>query len=229
MRSGVPLQSLVVLGVATVAIAGFYGVSHTVASERQALAQTRTQLIATRADIRRLKTELGTRASLRQLERWNAEVLGLEVPSASQFVTDAGALASLDRAGVKPGLSGGPPIMVEAMRRPDELAQAGPIPMPAAARGSSPVRSDVSVSQSVLARRKERTAMMAEERARAKTVALAQAKPRVAAPVTPAGRADPAPPARTDVANAAPKTPVARAERLAAMERRLADAVGTDR
>ena len=214
-----PLQSLVVLGAATLAIAGFYGVSHTVASERQALEHTRDELADTRADIRRLRTELGTRASLRQLERWNAEVLGLEVPTAGQFVTDAGALASLDRAGVKPGLSGGPPIMVEAMRRPEQVADAGPLPLPAVVTASaSPVRSDVSVSQSVLARRRERADMMSDERRRTKTVALASAKPKVVAPVT-----------KLDVAK--PNVELAakpeRAERLAAMERRLAEAVAS--
>ena len=218
-----PLRALVGLGAGTLAIAGFYGVSHTVASEHQALMRTQGELRSTQGDIRRLKTELGTRASLRQLERWNAEVLGLTVPTASQFVTDAGALASLDRAGVKPGLSGGPPILVEAMRRPERLADAGPSPMPAIVVGSAPVRSDVSVSQSVLARRRERTDMLADERARTKTVALASAKPKVVVPVTKASPAKAATGADARVAAAA--APVARAERLAAMESRLALAV----
>ena len=234
MRRAMPIQSLGVLMVATVITAGLYGVSHTVATERQALADARGDVRQARADIRRLKTELGTRASLRQLERWNAEVLGLGVPGPGQFVTDAGALASLDRDGVRPGRSGGPPIMVQAAERPEapaaayvptssapaQYAAADPVPVSGAPR-SSPVASDVSVARVVVERRRQREAMMTEERARPKQVALAPA-PRA---VAQAPRAI-AEPRRREGDPSAPAARPERSERLAEMERRLAVAVG---
>ena len=236
MTGGLRFQSLGVLVLATVAASGFYGVSHTVASEHQALIRTQAQVRATEAAIRRLKTELGTRASLRQLERWNAEVLGLEVPSAGQFVTDPGALASLDRSGLTPGRAGGPPILVEAMRRPEDYA-ATDVQLASAPLVAS-VASDVSVTRDVVERRRQREVMLTEERARPRTVALAragaeatQAKSAKGSPA-PARLASSKPaaskPATTarEIAEADPPPRLDRVERLAAMESRLAAAVG---
>ena len=206
-----PLQSLGVLALATAVTAGFYGVSHTVAKERQALVDARSEVRETSADIRRLKTELGTRASLRQLERWNAEVLGLGVPGPGQFVTDAGALASLHRDGVRPGRAGGPPIMVEAAHRPEQFAEATVVPAATSPR-PAPVASDVSIARVVVERRRQREAMVTEERARPAKVALATPVKAVAQPK--AIESEPA------------KRRPERSERLAEMERRLAAAVG---
>lgn len=220
MRAGVQMQSLGVLLVATVAAAGFYGVSHTVAKERQALEATRAEVHATRASIRQLKTELGTRASLRQLERWNAEVLGLDVPGPGQFVTDARALATLDRNGVAAGRSAGPPIMVEAARATEQLADAGP----AASQAVTPavrVASDVSISRDVIEKRRQRQAMVVEEKAKPAKVALPTRSVAVAAK------------GKVTKTSASPSPPSAatpdRSERLAAMEQRLAAVVGRDR
>ena len=47
-------------------------------------------------DIRALETEFDTRANLAQLEKWNGDTLRLAAPAAGQFVSDAGALASMD-------------------------------------------------------------------------------------------------------------------------------------
>ena len=211
MRVGAQMQSLLVLLVATMAAAGFYGVSHTVAKERQALEETRDQVDQTRASIRRLKTELGTRASLRQLERWNAELLGLDVPGPGQFVTDARALATLDRKGVAVGRSAGPPIMVEAASA-TELADAGP----AASQSALPtvrVASDVSISRDVTEKRRQRQAMVVEEKARPRKLAVpARAGAVAVAAVVPTTAAQTSPRA------AEPD----RSERLAAMEQRLA-------
>ncbi len=232
MRGGMPLRSLGVLMLATAATAGFYGVSHTVAKERQALVETRVEVRATRAAIRRLKTELGTRASMRQLERWNAEVLGLGVPGPGQFVVNAGALASLDRDGVRPGRAGGPPILVEAAHRPEQFAAATPVPTVSLPR-PVPVASDVSITRVVVERRRQREAMVTEERARPAKVALAPvalAPPvtvALAAPVTAAAHPTrvAAGKAPADARPATKERPV-RSERLAEMERRLAAAVG---
>ncbi len=217
------MQSLGVLLIATIAAAGFYGVSHTVAKERQALEETRAAVHATRASIRQLKTELGTRASLRQLERWNAEVLGLDVPGPGQFVTDARALATLDRNGVAAGRSAGPPIMVEAARATEQLADAGPAASQAA-RPPVRVASDVSISRDVTEKRRQRQAMVVEEKAKPAKLALPARSVAVATAAVKSKVTKPTPPSSPALA-AKPD----RSERLAAMEERLALAVGRGR
>jgi hypothetical protein len=44
------------------------------------------QIASTHREIRQLQTEMGTRANLRQLERWNGDVLALSAPTANQFL-----------------------------------------------------------------------------------------------------------------------------------------------
>lgn len=84
--------------VAAVAVAalGFYLVSLRVAAERGALEAVDMRIVAAKRDIRRLQTEFGARASLRQLERWNGEVLALSAPTAAQYLVNETQLASLD-------------------------------------------------------------------------------------------------------------------------------------
>lgn len=240
MSGGMRFQSLGVLMVATVATAGFYGVSHTVATERQALADTRADVRASRAAIRRLKTELGTRASLRQLERWNAEVLGLDVPGPGQFVTSAGALASLDRSGLTAGRTAMPPMLVEAARMPEQLAS-NDVPTALPRPAATSVASDVSISRAVTEKRAQRAAMLKEE-AKPATVRLerptANARALASSDTPPAAAPRPAS-AKSTAAKAvesgavaradSPATPAERSERLAQMEQRLALAIGGDR
>ena len=73
-----------------------YLISGQVAAERGRLEATETRIALVHADMRRLKTELGTRASQRQLEQWNGEVLALSAPKANQFLQGRLQLASLD-------------------------------------------------------------------------------------------------------------------------------------
>lgn len=84
-----------VAGVALAATA-LYLVSLQVASERGRLEAIDRQIAATRRDIRQLQTEMGTRASLRQLERWNGDVLALSAPQAGQFLDDEASLDTFD-------------------------------------------------------------------------------------------------------------------------------------
>jgi hypothetical protein len=83
-----------VAGVAVAAL-GCYLVSQRVASERAELASVERQILSARRDIRHLQTEIGTRARMGELERWNGEVLALSAPRASQFVESEVQLASL--------------------------------------------------------------------------------------------------------------------------------------
>lgn len=88
--------------VASVAVAAtmLYLISLQVASERGRLEAIDKKISSTKREIRQLQTEMGTRASLRQLERWNGEVLALTAPGAGQFLNDERALGSVDRSNV---------------------------------------------------------------------------------------------------------------------------------
>ncbi|AIT06527.1 hypothetical protein MC45_09280 [Sphingomonas taxi] len=77
-------------------VLGFYLVSLQVAAERKKLETMDRKIDSAQRDIRALETEFETRANLAQLEKWNGETLALAAPVAGQFVTDEGALASLD-------------------------------------------------------------------------------------------------------------------------------------
>lgn len=82
---------------AGVAVAlGFLLVPLQVAAERKKLDKTVVLIAQAHRDIRALETEFDTRANLAQLEKWNGDTLRLTAPAAGQFVSDEGALASLD-------------------------------------------------------------------------------------------------------------------------------------
>ena len=85
-----------VAGIASAAT-GLYLVSLQVAAERAKLEEVEARIVATHREIRQLQTELGTRASLRQLEKWNGESLSLTAPRATQFLGAEYQLAALDR------------------------------------------------------------------------------------------------------------------------------------
>lgn len=98
-----------------------YLITSQVAAERTELERVNRQILAAKKDIRRLQTELATRANLRQLERWNGDVLALTTPDADQFLQGEVQLASLDRSGITPGPRYAPTTMVTAMVSiPDE-------------------------------------------------------------------------------------------------------------
>lgn len=106
-----PLAWVAGVGIAATAL---YTVSLQVANERARLQGLEDKITATKNDIRQLQTELGTRGSLRQLERWNGEVLSLVAPGANQFLPNESALAKVDGAIAVPGKYVPAPIMVAA-------------------------------------------------------------------------------------------------------------------
>jgi hypothetical protein len=82
---------------ASVAVAlGFLLVPLQVAAERKKLDRTIVEIARAEREIRALETEFDTRANMAQLDKWNAEKLGLVAPSAGQFVADEAALAALE-------------------------------------------------------------------------------------------------------------------------------------
>jgi hypothetical protein len=74
---------------------GCYLISLRVASERAALEQVESRIVLAQRDIRLLQTEIGTRARLAQLERWNVRALSLSAPTADQILGDKFQLARL--------------------------------------------------------------------------------------------------------------------------------------
>ncbi len=103
--------------VAGVALAAtlLYIISLQVATERGRLEQIDMQISETRRDIRQLQTEFGTRASLRQLERWNGEALALAAPSAEQYLPGEAAISDIDKAKLGDATAAPPPMMAAVM------------------------------------------------------------------------------------------------------------------
>ncbi|MFM7028041.1 MAG: hypothetical protein ACKOXK_05120 [Chakrabartia sp.] len=107
-----------------VAATALYTVSLSVAAERTRLEDMDRQIAMTQNDIRELQTEMGTRASLRQLEKWNGEVLALSAPKADQFRANEAALATINGDALPAGVATPPPAMVAAATRPGAPAAA---------------------------------------------------------------------------------------------------------
>jgi len=137
-----------VVGCAFAATA-LYTVSLGVASERTRMEDLDRQIAMTQRDIRQLQTEMGTRASLRQLERWNVEALALSAPKAGQFRATESALKSIDGGTLPADGFTPPPVMVAAATRP-ATAPAAPaeqkIAMASAPAASAPASTSKAVS-----------------------------------------------------------------------------------
>lgn len=137
------LQSLFWVILVTLGALSAYLVSLRAATERNELMRVRTQIASTRSDIRYLETEFGARASLRQLERWNAEDFRYSTPTAEQYLNGERALASLD--GIQPNGPAyvAPPVMTAMVETPADLPSAAQ-PAPASP-ATSEIRSDISI------------------------------------------------------------------------------------
>ncbi|SKB50547.1 hypothetical protein [Sphingopyxis flava] len=108
-----------------------YPVSLKVAATRSELAQINKQIASARDNIRYLESELAVRASMRQLEQWNAESFGYSAPTAEQYLSSERQLASLDRLPRAKGANDVAPVLM-AMVSP-VAAPASAEPAPAAA------------------------------------------------------------------------------------------------
>lgn len=104
-----------VAGVAAAACA-LYLISLQVASERGRLEEIDRKIASTKRDIRQLQTELNTRGSLRQLERWNGDVLALSAPTAGQYLNNEAALARFDKASLGDAPAAPPPVMMAVLK-----------------------------------------------------------------------------------------------------------------
>jgi hypothetical protein len=119
-----------------------YLVSLQVAIERNRLGDVNASILAAKRDIRQLETEFTTRASLRQLERWNGEVLALSAPASAQFISNERQLASMDF-DLRPDMTGTSPTMLAlvsaATLEPEMQVAAVDSTTPAPAEASAPI------------------------------------------------------------------------------------------
>ncbi|WP_260582580.1 hypothetical protein [Sphingopyxis sp. PET50] len=117
-----------------------YPVSLKVAATRSELAQINQQISRTRDNIRYLESELAVRASMRQLEQWNAETFGYSAPSASQYLANERQLASIDRLPRARGANEVAPVLM-AMVSPVALPEK-PTPAAKPAGAAKPASAD---------------------------------------------------------------------------------------
>ena len=104
-----------------------YPVSLKVAATRSELTRIEKQIDRTRDNIRYLESELAVRASMRQLEQWNAETFGYSAPNADQYLENERKLASLDRLPRARGANEVAPVL---------MAMVSPVAVPEAPKAS---------------------------------------------------------------------------------------------
>jgi hypothetical protein len=109
-----------------------YLLSVNVAATRSELAQINRDIAKSRGAIRYLESEYAVRASMRQLERWNADNFGYAAPVAGQYLAGERELAALDRLPRARGASEVPPVLM-AMVSPVDLTNTAVSVTPAAA------------------------------------------------------------------------------------------------
>ncbi|HMN54079.1 MAG TPA: hypothetical protein PKC32_07800 [Sphingopyxis sp.] len=124
-----------------------YPVSLKVAATRSELTRIERQIDRTQANIRYLESELAVRASMRQLEQWNADSFGYSAPSASQYLESERQLASLDGLPRARGANDVAPVLM-AMVSPVGVSPAG---TPATAAAEKPAAKPVAEKPVVLA------------------------------------------------------------------------------
>jgi hypothetical protein len=126
-----------------------YPVSLKVAATRSELTRIERQIDRTQANIRYLESELAVRASMRQLEQWNADSFGYSAPSASQYLESERQLASLDGLPRARGANDVAPVLM-AMVSPVGVSPAG-TSAPASAAAEKPAAKPAAEKPVVLA------------------------------------------------------------------------------
>ena len=116
-----------------------YLLSVNVAATRSELAQVNRDIAKSRDAIRYLENEYAVRASMRQLERWNADNFGYAAPVAGQYLAGERQLASLDGLPRARGANEVAPVLM-AMVSPVDLSNAAVsvAAAPAVANDASP-------------------------------------------------------------------------------------------
>lgn len=101
-----------------------YLLSVNVAATRSELSGINRDIAKTRSSIRYLESEFAVRASMRQLERWNAENFGYSAPVAGQYLHGERELASLQGLPKGRGANDVAPVLM-AMVSPVDLSAPG--------------------------------------------------------------------------------------------------------
>jgi hypothetical protein len=122
-----------------------YLISLQVAAERGKLEAVERQIAAAERDMRQLQTELGTRASMRQLEKWNGDVLALSAPKAAQFARDGAQLVALNLDDVGDSPNAAPSMAMAASKAKPPAA----VPKPQNANYIKPAESAVPKLQTI--------------------------------------------------------------------------------
>ena len=196
-----------VVWVAAIAVAALvcYMFSMRVAEERAGLAELEAQISRTQQSIQTLKTELGTRGRVHQLQHWAATDFGFTSPKAGQFLDGEVTLARLDMQAQMPAQ-----IQPEA---PVQMAQAQPAApqLPKPVEAASPVSAPARPAIRQASASPERERPLLRQAAMVRTQVPAAAARPAATPARPA-RAAAAPPPRPATRPAA--KPAARATAL---------------
>ncbi len=115
-----------------------YMFSMRVAEERAGLAELEAQIRRAEQSIRTLKTELGTRSRVHQLQHWASADFGFVAPNAGQFLQDEVTLASLDAPAVEPVLEA--PVRMASAPSAAAPAATASKPVQAVAPAPAPTR-----------------------------------------------------------------------------------------
>jgi Na+-transporting methylmalonyl-CoA/oxaloacetate decarboxylase gamma subunit len=142
-----------------------YPVSLKVAATRSELTRIERQIDRTRDNIRYLESELAVRASMRQLEQWNADTFGYSAPDAGQYLANERQLASLDRLPRARGANEVAPVLM-AMVSPVGAPAASTEAAPKSAPATKPAAKPVVLAQAETAVRSDVTPRMAPTRRR---------------------------------------------------------------
>lgn len=79
-------SALAMIAVTTVVVAGAQIITTKAAAERRAVTKLNIELVETTVRIRELEAELGTRAGMPELQRWNDAVFQLSAPQGAQIL-----------------------------------------------------------------------------------------------------------------------------------------------
>lgn len=123
-----------------------YLLSVNVAATRSQLSRINADIAQTKSSIRYLESEYAVRASMRQLERWNADSFGYAAPVAGQYLHGERELARLEGLPRARGANDVAPVLM-AMVSPVDLAPKATVAEAGAvATGDAPAISDAAPS-----------------------------------------------------------------------------------
>ena len=153
------------------AATGLYLISLQVAAERGKLEAVEAQIASAQREVRQLQTEMGTRASMRQLERWNGDVLALSAPQARQFLSNGAQLMAVNFEASPKAPTAPPPAMASIAVPKPVVISVPSLPEDATAKPAAPVGA---VATAMLAKPKLQRVAMIDDATSRDVMRLAQ-------------------------------------------------------